>query len=160
MTKRDIFIRKDIFMNIVMGIEDWDGTLPLPAVLKPEPLWTGKQVFSMFLPEINLRNKSSWYKDGDPDDMSLDDSQVLIRNGKLITGAMCKKTVGNGKGGIIHIAWVEYGHDSARRFINNTQQTVNHWLLHHGMSIGIGDTVADEKTMMEVSRIIEKVSGA
>lgn len=42
MTKRDIFIRKDIFMNIVMGIEEWDGTVPLPAVLKPEPLWTGE----------------------------------------------------------------------------------------------------------------------
>jgi hypothetical protein len=36
------------------------------------------------------------------------------------------------------------------------QLTVNHWLLHHGMSIGIGDTVADEVTMTRVNDIIEK----
>lgn len=27
------------------------------------------------------------------------------------------------------------------------QQVVNHWLFHNGFSIGIGDTVADKKTM-------------
>ena len=27
------------------------------------------------------------------------------------------------------------------------QRTVNYWLLQHGFSIGIGDTVADDKTM-------------
>ncbi len=47
MTKRDVFIEKEVFMNIVMGIEDWDGTVPMPAVLKPKPLWTGKQVGDM-----------------------------------------------------------------------------------------------------------------
>ena len=44
MTKRDTFIEKDIMMNIVMNIQDWDSTLPMPAILKPRPLWTGKQV--------------------------------------------------------------------------------------------------------------------
>ena len=44
MTKRDIFIEKDLFMNVLMGIEDWDGTVPMPCVLKPRPLWSGKQV--------------------------------------------------------------------------------------------------------------------
>ena len=36
------------------------------------------------------------------------------------------------------------------------QQQVNHWLLHHGMSIGIGDTVADDATMVNINAIIEK----
>ncbi len=31
-------------MNILMWLEDWDGNVPMPAVLKPRPLWTGKQV--------------------------------------------------------------------------------------------------------------------
>ena len=44
MTKRDTFIPKDVFMNILMWLEDWDGKIPMPAVLKPQPLWTGKQV--------------------------------------------------------------------------------------------------------------------
>jgi DNA-directed RNA polymerase II subunit RPB1 len=27
------------------------GELPIPAILKPEPLWTGKQVMSMIIPK-------------------------------------------------------------------------------------------------------------
>ena len=30
----------------------------------------------MYLPDINLQRQSAWYKDGDPKDLSLDDSQV------------------------------------------------------------------------------------
>lgn len=33
---------------------------------------------------------------------------------------------------------------------------MNHWLLHWGMSIGIGDTVADDATMTTINEIIEK----
>jgi hypothetical protein len=43
-TQRDTFIGKDLMMNILMNIMDWDGTVPMPTILKPEPLWTGKQV--------------------------------------------------------------------------------------------------------------------
>jgi hypothetical protein len=45
-TQRDTFIRKDLMMNILMNIMDWDGTVPAPTIFKPEPLWTGKQVLA------------------------------------------------------------------------------------------------------------------
>ncbi len=44
MLKRDTFIEKDLMMNILMNIDDWDGTVPMPCILKPRPLWSGKQV--------------------------------------------------------------------------------------------------------------------
>jgi hypothetical protein len=44
------------------------------------------QVFSMFCPDLNLRNKSQWYKDSDVPDMSLDDSQV---RGRHVSSAAC-----------------------------------------------------------------------
>ena len=44
MTKRDTFIEADVMMNILMWLEDWDGRVPMPAILKPRPLWSGKQV--------------------------------------------------------------------------------------------------------------------
>ena len=47
MTKRDTFIEKDVFMNILMWLEDWDGVVPMPAIVKPRPLWTGKQVSTL-----------------------------------------------------------------------------------------------------------------
>jgi hypothetical protein len=39
MTKRDMMITKDVFMNILMWVDDWDGIIPMPAILKPVPLW-------------------------------------------------------------------------------------------------------------------------
>lgn len=76
MTKRDTFIERDVLMNVLMNMEDWDGTVPMPAILKPKPLWTGKQIISMFLPDVNIRRTSAWHKSNDPPDMSLEDSQV------------------------------------------------------------------------------------
>ena len=77
MTKRDEFIEKDVFMNMLMWLENWDGQIPIPTILKPRPLWTGKQIFNLFLPEgVNCRRNTSWHKDNEPKDMSPTDSQV------------------------------------------------------------------------------------
>ena len=34
MTKRDIFVEKDVVMNTMMWIATWNGIIPAPAVLK------------------------------------------------------------------------------------------------------------------------------
>lgn len=81
---------------------------------------------------------------------------MLIKNGELITGTLCKKALGAMAGGLVHVTWLQHGHDETRRFLNNCQFATNHWLLHHGMSIGIGDTVADTATMTSINNIIEK----
>ena len=48
-------------MNLLMQIPEWDGCVPQPAILKPRPLWTGKQLFSLLIPKgVNcLREHSS-----------------------------------------------------------------------------------------------------
>ena len=63
MTKRDVFIEKDVFMNAMMWIPDWDGLLPSPAIIKPRPLWTGKQLLSMILPNINYKGRAKNHVD-------------------------------------------------------------------------------------------------
>ena len=83
--------------------------------------------------------------------------QVLIQNGELVTGTLCKKTLGASQGSLIHIIWNEEGPEAARAFLSQTQFCVNYWLLQHGMSIGIGDTVANADTMMKITNIIAGV---
>jgi hypothetical protein len=70
-------------------------------------------------------------------------------------GCLCKKTLGTAGGGLVHMVWMELGPDVTRSTINNIQFTVNHWLLQHGMSIGIGDTVADAATGSKIGAIID-----
>ena len=54
MTKRDTFVERDLLMNLLMWVETWDGKVPAPAILKPKPMWTGKQLFSLICPKVGL----------------------------------------------------------------------------------------------------------
>ncbi|CDP14970.1 unnamed protein product [Coffea canephora] len=154
-TKRDTFIEKDVFMNILMWWEDFDGKIPAPAILKPRPLWTGKQVFNLIIPkQINLQRNAAWHQDDEPGPITPGDTQVRIEKGELLTGTLCKKALGTSTGSLIHVIWEEVGPDAARKFLGHTQWLVNYWLLQNGFSIGIGDTIADAQTMEKINETI------
>jgi DNA-directed RNA polymerase II subunit RPB1 len=154
-TRRDNFLAKDFVMNILMFVPDWDGIMPPPAILKPIPLWTGKQMMSMILPKINLEGYHSQHPDNRSDaDIAVGDTKVIIQEGNLLAGILCKKTVGNSGGGIIHVTVMEHGPERAKQFFHATQVVVNYWLLQNGFSIGIGDTIADNDTMDTINRSI------
>lgn len=156
-TKRDCFIEKDLFMNILMWWEDFDGKVPAPTILKPRPLWTGKQVFNLIIPkQINLKRTSAWHAESEGPDMTPGDTQVRIEKGEVISGTLCKKTLGTSTGSLIHVIWEEVGPDAARKFLGHTQWLVNYWLLQQGFSIGIGDTIADASTMETINETIQK----
>ncbi|KAL1315999.1 DNA-directed RNA polymerase II subunit RPB1 [Arachis duranensis] len=156
-TKRDTFITKDVFMNILMWWEDFDGKVPTPTILKPEPLWTGKQVFNLIIPkQINLTRVSSWHNDSERGSITPGDTLVRIEKGELLTGTLCKKTLGTSTGSLIHVIWEEVGPDAARKFLGHTQWLVNYWLLQNAFSMGIGDTIADASTMEVINQTISK----
>ena len=84
--------------------------------------------------------------------------QVLIQNGELIMGTLCKKTLGASEGSLIHVIWIDKGPEAARAFLSQTQYTVNYWLLQNSCSIGLGDTVADDATRENIKDLIDKVT--
>ena len=160
MTRRDVFIEHSHVMNMMMWISGWDGQVPPPAILKPVSRWTGKQIMSMVIPRVNLIGFHSAHPDSETTNISPGDTKVIIEDGVLICGILCKKTVGNSPGGLVHVIWNEGGPDAARDFFNNTQTVVNYWLLGHGFSIGIGDTIADRQTMETINNTIASAKEA
>ena len=51
-------------MNLLMFLSTWDGKVPQPAIIKPRPLWTGKQIFSLIIPgHINVIRTHSTHPD-------------------------------------------------------------------------------------------------
>lgn len=51
-------------MNILLWIRNWNGKVPIPCILKPRPLWTGKQIFSLLIPPgINSEGEHSTHPD-------------------------------------------------------------------------------------------------
>ncbi|KAJ3300797.1 DNA-directed RNA polymerase II subunit rpb1 [Kappamyces sp. JEL0829] len=150
-TKRDTFLRRDMVMNLLMWVPSWDGVIPCPAILKPIPLWTSKQIMSLIIPNINLIGFHSAHPDGENTDISPGDTKVIIEDGELLAGILCKRTVGSSAGGIIHTSMNEFGPSITMNFFNGCQMVVNYWLLHNGFSIGIGDTIADNITMNQIN---------
>jgi DNA-directed RNA polymerase II subunit RPB1 len=154
-TRRDTFLELHEVMNLLMWVDNFDGKLPNPAVLKPRPLWTGKQVFSLILPDVNVLRFSSFH---DPDKYppSVVDSEVLIEKGTLLTGIVDKRTVGASSGSLIHVIWMEHGPQATADFLTRCQKVVNQWLLIHGFTVGISDTIADETTKTQIAQTLVK----
>ncbi|KAH8289336.1 hypothetical protein KR054_003872 [Drosophila jambulina] len=161
MTKRDVFITREQMMNLLMFLPTWDGKMPQPCILKPRPLWTGKQIFSLIIPgNVNMIRTHSTHPDEEDDGpykwISPGDTKVMVEHGELIMGILCKKTLGTSAGSLLHICFLELGHEIAGRFYGNIQTVINNWLLLEGHSIGIGDTIADPQTYNEIQMAIKK----
>ena len=145
-TLRDTFLDWYQVQNILLWVPEWDGTVPTPAIIKPKPLWTGKQILSMCIPRgINI------FRAADPKSNNpVFDDGMMIENGDIIFGIVEKKTVGAAQGGLVHVVFREKGPEATRGLFTGLQQVVNYWLFHNGFSIGIGDTIADRKTMSHI----------
>jgi len=65
LTSKDTFVDKPLLMNIIMFVDyDLEKGLPQPAILKPKPLWTGKQVISLVIPSsVNFQTGPDDYMD-------------------------------------------------------------------------------------------------
>tara|TARA_B100001094_G_scaffold333430_1_gene412103 strand:+ start:12774 stop:15365 length:2592 start_codon:yes stop_codon:yes gene_type:complete len=154
-TTRNVFLTKKEVMNILFRINK--NELPMPSILKPEPLWTGKQIIeSLFPSNFSFERKSGWHDPNDKD--YIGDTDVIIKNGTYISGTLCKKSLGTSEGGLIHTIWLEYGPLETCNFISNLQYIVNLWVLHHGFTVGLGDTVTDKKVQIQVQEAINNAT--
>ena len=81
---------------------------------------------------------------------------MLIEDGELISGIVCKKTLGTSAGSLAHIVFLELGFQVAGDFYGHIQTVVNNWLMLEGHSIGIGDTIADPETYISIQNTIKE----
>jgi len=149
MCRRDVFLCRDQVMNLMMWVPNWNGTMPPPAILKPRPRWTGKQMISLVIPDgINkvALNSGDW--------SPLNDEGLLVHGGELMFGLLNKKAVGQAQQSLIHIIYNEKGWRRCLEFFNGCQTVVNYWLLHNGFSIGIGDTIPDAATIAKIAETV------
>lgn len=147
--RRDVFLNRDQVMNIMMWVPNWDGTIPHPAILKPRPRWTGKQMISLIIPD-GINKVSLAGGDWSP----ISDDGLLVHGGELMFGLLNKKAVGQAQQSLIHIIYNEKGWQRCMEFFNGCQCVVNYWLLHNGFSIGIGDTIPDAATIAKIAETV------
>lgn len=151
-TRRDVMLDQEQMMNILMWVPGWDGVIPPPAILKPSPRWTGKQIISLGLPAgLNMYRANT--KEGVLP--QIEKEGIEIQNGELMWGRLTKKIVGASPGTVVHYIYNDKGPEATVEFFNAAQRIVAYWLLHNGFSVGIGDTIPDERMANEIEEAIQ-----
>lgn len=143
LTGRDTVLDRDM-MHQCMGVIRYpvagkERMPPLAGVdAAGQPFWTGKQLVSLILPGIFIEK---WVRGAEPP-VGPDDPQeryVLIENGVLLHGTLCKATLGTGTGGITHRICTAFGQEAAIRFLSDFQRVVYKWMPTRGLTMGLGD---------------------
>ncbi len=147
LTKDDTILSIQEFSNYAM-LGGYSDPLPKPGTkTKDGPAYTGKQLFSLFLPsDFNYVLTSKWSKGtgGKPKD-------VVIKNGELISGVIDKTSIGAEEPeSVLHRITKDYGNEVGKSFLNSILIMVKQFITHYGFSYGYGDLEVPEKNVKEI----------
>lgn len=174
-TSRDVFFDREQYQELLYNcIRPESGHLPSgrdrlitvpPAIIKPKPLWTGKQVITTVLKNIipsdldgiNLTSKSQTSADrwGEktltPADsgkwkvtaefVSCRDTEqvVIFKDGEHLCGILDKAQLGPAVGGLVHSCYELYGHIVAGQLLSVMGRLLTRYLNERAWSCGMDD---------------------
>jgi len=130
-----------------------------PAIFKPVPRWTGKQVITTILKNIRppdcgdlWMNSSAKIKSRSwgPDSM---EGTVMFRDGEFISGILDKSQLGPSDGGFIHAVHEVYGPSVAGKLLSGMGRLLNRYLAMVAFTCGMDDlrmTPEGEKNRKEI----------
>ena len=153
LTEVSCLLTQKQYMRYVCWIEDpvteEKAGIPPPAILFPEPLWTGSQLFSALLPPSITMSRGS---------TSLEwpsESDVLVRRGQLLYGRTTKSVLGPASGGLIDCIARDAGARAIIIFESDLQRVIAQFLLQRGFSVKMSDCVLSDKGDAEVNELIK-----
>ncbi|WP_456371133.1 DNA-directed RNA polymerase subunit A' [Geoglobus sp.] len=135
---------------------------PLEITKLPEPKydgrWTGKQIFSMILPDISIEFKAEICQ-GCETCRGVEcehDAYVYIKNGELVVGTIDEKAVGAFKGIVIDEIIRKYGTEEARKFIDNMTRLAIRAIMYTGFTVGIDDVDIPKEAREQIDQVIRE----
>jgi len=153
LTSDESFLSKEEFFNLAL-LGGYAGVLPEPKGEKDgKKLYTGKQLFSLFLPkDFNFIITSKWNKS-----IKGEGKDVVIKNGELISGVIDKASIGAEEpDSVLHRIAKDYGNDVAQQFLNSILVMLKTFITHRGFTYGYSDLWLSEDTHKEITEVIKK----
>ena len=153
LTSDESFLSKEEFFNLAL-LGGYAGALPEPKGEKDgKKLYTGKQLFSLFLPkDFNFIITSKWNKS-----IKGEGKDVVIKNGELISGVIDKASIGAEEpDSVLHRIAKDYGNDVAQQFLNSILIMLKTFITHRGFTYGYSDLWLSEDTHKEITEVIKK----
>ncbi|PXF42286.1 DNA-directed RNA polymerase I subunit rpa1 [Gracilariopsis chorda] len=169
LSNRDTFMDRQTFTQLLYSAterlmlrpERHDKTYDIdePAILKPRPLWTGKQLISAVLSIIrngrqgfNLEAKTK----AQANIVGNEESNIVIRDGYLLQGIVDKSSLGSSTFGIVHAVQEVYGCDASEDLLSCMSRLCLHFLRIYGHSTGIADLVLQKEGDQERLKILHR----
>lgn len=126
----------------------------------PDHLFTGRDIISILFSEMNInlnyKTKATYYSPAkemfrsyDPDNVN-----VEFKDGKLISGILDKKSIGEKSANtIFHIVAKSYGTNKALDLCYKIQQIALEFLNHYSVSVSIRDVIVKDEFLEEIYKI-------
>ncbi|KAJ1302518.1 hypothetical protein OPQ81_002836 [Rhizoctonia solani] len=153
MTNKSTMFSREEYYQLLYGAlrpeNDYSGqgrvkTLP-PAIWKPKPLWTGKQIISTLLLNITPPNAggltlTSKGKVGNEHwGPHSQEETVLICDGELLCGVLDKSQFGASSYGLVHSVYELYGAETAGRLLSILSRLFTKFLQHRAFTCRMDD---------------------
>ncbi|MEB2793309.1 MAG: DNA-directed RNA polymerase subunit A' [Caldisphaeraceae archaeon] len=156
--KTSLFRKEEV--SYILAAANYSGKLPEPAIIKPEPLWTGKQLISLFLPKGFRFEGRAKINAGELrcDDLNcFYDSYIVVSDGKLLMGVFDKNAIGAEQpGNILHYIVLEFGSKKAREFLDNVFRMFIRMLEVKGFSISLAEIEIPQEAKDKVAEMVHK----
>ncbi|KXH42023.1 RNA polymerase Rpb1 [Colletotrichum nymphaeae SA-01] len=117
-----------------------------PAVIKPRPRWTGKQVISTILKNIKPPNGEGLWMAGKCQVKGeqwgkghLEEGSVLFQDGQFLTGILDKAHLGPSSGGLVHSIHEVYGPAVAGKLLSAMGRLLTRYLNMRAFTCGMDD---------------------
>ncbi|KIY73811.1 beta and beta-prime subunits of DNA dependent RNA-polymerase [Cylindrobasidium torrendii FP15055 ss-10] len=153
MTSRDTFFEREEYCQLLFGAlraeECTTGrlvTLP-PAIRKPRALWTGKQIISTVLRNIQpaklagLNLQAGTKVPGDLWGSKSGEDKVLFMDGELLCGVLDKAAFGASDYGLIHSIYELYGPEHAGKLLGILSRLFTKFLQHRAFTCRMDDLI-------------------
>ncbi|MCD6445256.1 DNA-directed RNA polymerase subunit A' [Candidatus Bathyarchaeota archaeon] len=159
-TRKSNYLTKDEVCRLLIAA-GYEGELPKPAITKPQPMWSGKQIFSLFLPKgLNYVAKASicvgcpvCLKEKCPYD-----AYVVVKDGELIQGVIDKRSIGAEQSeSLFHRIIKDFGTDAAREFLNKITRLLKLFITMRGFTYSYDELVLSPKAEKKIKRTMEKI---
>ncbi|GMF49967.1 unnamed protein product [Phytophthora fragariaefolia] len=169
LTQRDTFLTKDMYMQLLYnawasmedaGVEKAHIETVPPAILKPQPLWTGKQVITSVLklltkglPPLNLDSKAKIK--GDLYGSANNEHIVIFRDGELLQGILDKSQFGASMHGMVHACYEVYGARIAADFLSALGRLFTCYLQFAGHTCAMEDLTLNKPAEKRRRKLVE-----
>lgn len=159
-TRKNTLLTKEEVCQL-LSVAGYKGDLPEPAIKEPQPLWTGKQIFSLFLPKgLNISLRASVCRKcpgGCLKEKCPYDAYVVVRDGQLIAGVIDEKSIGAFQpDSILHRIIKDFGTDTAREFIDKIGRLLIEFISRRGFTMGIDEVEIPRIAMIRIQEILKE----